>query len=63
MGAYLRRLAEEVFYAGVAGAGAALATGDWSKAGLLAAAVAGGRAALGVLVKAFGDKDRPSVAK
>jgi hypothetical protein len=63
MSDYLKRLAEEAFYAAVAGAGAALATGDLSKAGLLAALVAGGRAALGVLVKAFGDKDRPSIAK
>lgn len=60
---FLKRLVEEAFHAFVAGSAAVLATGgDLDKAALVAAVAAGGRAVLGVLVKRFGDKDRPSAS-
>lgn len=64
MGTYLKRLAERVVVAFVAGASAVLLAGDGGlDKGLLGAAIAGGvHAAYGVLVKRVGDKDRPDVA-
>lgn len=60
---FVKRLAEECLYAFAGGFAVALQTsGDFSTAALTGAAVAGGRAVVGVLAKRFGaDKDKPSV--
>lgn len=59
---FVKRLAEETFYAFVGGAAVALqASGDFGTAALTGAALAGGRAALGVIVRHFGEQDRPTV--
>lgn len=59
---FVKRLVEEAAYAFVGGAALALqASGDLSTAALTGAGVAGVRAVIGVLVKHFGDTDRPSV--
>lgn len=59
---FVKRLAEEAAYAFVGGAALALqASGDLGHAALVGAGVAGVRAVVGVLVKNFGAKDKPSV--
>lgn len=59
---FVKRLGEEALYAFVGGFSAAALTGDLGKAAIVAAATAGVRGVLGVLVKNFGtDKDKPSV--
>lgn len=59
---FVKRLAEETFYAFVGGAAVALqASGDLGTAALTGAALAGARAALGVIVRHVGEADRPSV--
>lgn len=59
---FVKRLVEEAAYAFVGGFAVALqASGDFSTAGLVGAGTAGARAVIGVLVKRFGDKDKPSV--
>jgi hypothetical protein len=59
---FLKRLAEECFYAFLGGVAVALqASGDLGTAALTGAAVAGGRAALGVVIRHLGEQDRPSV--
>lgn len=58
---FLKRLVEEAAYSFVGGFAVALQTsGDLSTAALTGAAFAGFRAVVGVLVKNFGDKDKPS---
>lgn len=57
-----KRLLEESAHAFVGGFAAAALVGDLGTATLVAAATAGVRAVLGVLVKNFGDKDKPSVS-
>ena len=65
MKAYLKRQAELVVAGGLAGGASYLAQNglDLSGAGLRALLVAAGLAAYGVLVKRFGDSDRPTVTK
>lgn len=59
---YLKRLAEQVLVAAGGAFGAALVVdGSLSVAALSAAVVAGLRAGYGVLVKRFGEPDRPEV--
>lgn len=59
---FVKRLAEEALYAFVGGAALALqASNDLGHAALVGAGVAGVRAVIGVLVKNFGDKDKPAV--
>lgn len=58
---FVKRLAEEALYAFVGGAALALqASGDLGHAAIVGAGVAGVRAVVGVLVKNFGEKDKPS---
>lgn len=57
---FVKRLVEEAAYAFVGAAAVALSTGDLGHAALVGAGVAGVRAVIGVLVKNFGDKDKPS---
>lgn len=58
---FVKRLVEESLYAFVGGAALALqSSGDLSHAALVGAGVAGVRAVIGVLVKNFGDRDKPS---
>ena len=58
---FAKRLLEECAYAFAGAASGVLLTGELDKAGLLAAAVVGTRAVIGVLAKNFGgDKDKPS---
>jgi hypothetical protein len=59
--AFVKRLLEEAVYAFIGGASVSLGGGDFSHAALVGAGVAGVRAVVGVLVKNFGDKDKPSV--
>lgn len=60
---FVKRLAEEMATAFVAGFAGVAVTGDLGQAGLAAAAVMGVRAVLGVLLKNFGpDKDKPGVS-
>lgn len=59
---FVKRLAEESSYAFVGGFAVALqSSGDLGTAGLVGAATAGIRAVVGVLVKNFGEADKPSV--
>lgn len=60
---YIKRLLTEIAVAFLAGASASLAAsgGSLDKAALVGAIVAGGRAVFGLMVKPFGDKDRPSL--
>lgn len=59
---FVKRLVEEAAYAFVGGFAVALeASGDLGTAALTGAALAGVRGVVGVLVKNFGSKDRPSV--
>jgi hypothetical protein len=58
---FLKRLVEEAAYAFVGAAAVALGSGDLGHAALTGAGVAGVRAVIGVLVKNFGDKDKPAV--
>lgn len=63
---FVMRLVEECAMAFVLGAGMQLfvSGGDISDRVVLAgAAMAGGRAVLGLLAKKFGDKDKPSLSK
>ena len=59
---FLKRLGEEAAHAFIGGFAAAALTGDLGSAALVGAATAGVRGVLGVLVRNFGDKDKPSVS-
>lgn len=63
MKSYLKRLAEQAAAGALAGAGSyALQSGvELSGMGLRALLVAAGMAAYGVVVKKFGDRNRPTV--
>lgn len=58
---FAKRLAEQAAYAFVGAFAAAALVGDLGQAALVAAAVAGVRAVLGVLVKNFGEVESPNV--
>lgn len=60
---FVKRLAEECAYTFAGTFAAVAATGDLGTAGLVAAAVAGGRAVFGLIAKRVGDRDKPTLVK
>lgn len=60
---FVKRLAEECLYTFAGTFAAVAATGDLGTASLVAAAVAGARAVLGLIAKNVGDKDKPTLVK